>query len=106
MTPSDIFDEINSRLQTDASRAAGIDAICNFNVSGDEGGDYHVVVHDGQCEAGPGLAENPNITVSLKDKDLVDLRQGKLNAASAFVTGKLKIKGDMGLAMKLAGLLR
>lgn len=106
MTPSDIFQEINSRLQTDGSRAAGMNAVCNFEVSGEDGGEYHVVVHDGGGEAGPGIAESPNLTVSVRDTDLVALRQGNLNPTSAFMTGKLKIKGDMGLALKLAALLR
>ena len=42
----------------------------------------------------------------MKDEDLASLAAGKLNAQSAFMGGKLKLKGDMGLAMKLGPILQ
>lgn len=45
-----------------------------------------------------------NITVGNPD-DWSDIVSGKLNPTSAFMTGKIKIKGDMGLAMKLSALV-
>ena len=46
-----------------------------------------------------------NLTFIMKDEDFFKLSQGELNAQSAFMGGKLKLKGDMGLAMKLGPLL-
>jgi len=40
----------------------------------------------------------------MKEKDFVDLMTGKINGQSAFMGGKLKIKGNMGMAMKLGNL--
>lgn len=104
--PSEVFTEINSRLEANPAKTAGLNAAYAFDLSGDEGGDYHIVLRDGSGEAGPGAPENPNITISMKDTDLVDLATGKLDGTAAFMGGKLKIKGDMGLAMKLQGVLR
>lgn len=105
-SPADVFTEIQSRLEADPSKAANLNAIYAFDLSGDEGGQYHIVLKDGKGEAGAGAPENPNITISMKDSDFVDLAMGKLDGTMAFMSGKLKIKGDMGLAMKLQSVLR
>ena len=46
-----------------------------------------------------------DVTMSMSDGDFIDLFQGKLNSTSAFMQGKLKIEGNMMLAMKLEGLM-
>jgi putative sterol carrier protein len=46
------------------------------------------------------------MTLTMAAGDFVDLTQGKLNGMTAFMSGKLKIAGDMGLAMKLQSLFR
>ncbi|KND00602.1 uncharacterized protein SPPG_03729 [Spizellomyces punctatus DAOM BR117] len=48
----------------------------------------------------------PDITISIADKDFVDLSQGKLNGQKAFMQGKLKIKGNMMLATKLDAVMK
>lgn len=105
-TPNEVFSEINNRLKANPAKTAGLNASYAFDLSGDEGGPYQIVLADGKGEAGPGTPENPSITISMKDTDFVDLATGKLDGTAAFMSGKLKIKGDMTLAMKLQGVLR
>ena len=46
-------------------------------------------------------ADKADVTLTMADEDLVDMMTGKLNPQKAFFKGKLKIQGNMGLAMKL-----
>ena len=104
---SEVFTEINNRLQADPSKVQGMNAIYAFDLAeDDEGGQYHIALKDGSADVGKGAPENPNITISMKAPDFVDLALGKLDGTMAFMSGKIKIKGDMGLAMKLQSVLR
>ena len=53
-----------------------------------------------------GEAPSPNCTVTMAENDFLDLISGKLNGQMAFMTGKLKVAGDMGLALKLNSFLK
>jgi putative sterol carrier protein len=53
-----------------------------------------------------GSAPSPNMTMTMAASDYVDMIAGKLNGQMAFMSGKLKIAGDMGLAMKMQTLFR
>jgi putative sterol carrier protein len=105
-TTSEVFTEINNRLTSDPSKSAGVNAVYAFDLSGDDGGQYHIALKDGTADVGEGTPENPNITITMKGEDFVDLATGKLDGTMAFMSGKIKIKGDMGLAMKLQSVLR
>lgn len=105
-TPTDVFTEIDGRLKGDPSKLSGTTAKYLFDLAGEEGGEYHIDIADGRGAAGKGAVENPNITINMKSEDFVDLATGKLDGTMAFMSGKIKIKGDMGLAMKLQSLLR
>lgn len=83
------------------AKADGVSAIIQFNLSGDNGGLYWLRIADGACEAGQGQAENPKMTLKATADDWYAVSTGKMNAMQAFMSGKLKIEGDMGLAMKM-----
>ena len=106
-TASEIFTEINTRLTNDPSKVKGMNAVYAFDLADDpDGGQYHISLKDGSADVGAGTPENPNITITMKSNDFVDLATGKLDGTMAFMSGKIKIKGDMGLAMKLQSVLR
>lgn len=89
----------------DKGKIEGMNAIYGFDLSGDGGGAFHVKVADGDAEVAEGVADDTNITITMSADDFGSLLEGKLNATSAFMAGKLKVKGDMSLAMKLQSLL-
>ena len=105
-TPGDIFAEINKRLGTDPTKAGTTTGAYRFDLSGEDGGEFHIVLKDGKGDAGPGAPENPNTTISMAAADFVGMATGTMNPMLAFMGGKLKVKGDMALAMKLQNLIR
>ena len=68
-----------------------------------ESGPWHLDLKNGSGAAGQGhpASGDPDVTMTLIESDFVQMFAGKLDATSAFMSGKLKIKGNMGLAMKL-----
>jgi putative sterol carrier protein len=67
---------------------------------------YHCTIANEAIDVQVGKHEKPNITISMKESDYLDMINGKLNGQMAFMTGKLKIAGDMGLALKLQSLFK
>lgn len=96
------FDSAASRFKKEAAK--GLSATYQFDLSGDGGGKWNIAIKDEQCEVKEGQAPSPNITLSMTAKDYLDMINGKLNGQMAFMTGKLKISGDMGLALRLQSL--
>jgi putative sterol carrier protein len=99
-TPKEIFDNDNQRIGTNKEQAVSqIGAVYKFVLSGDNGGTWVVNMKDN-----PGVTEgdgNAQCTIKMDAKDFVDMREGRANGQQLFFAGKLKIEGDMGLAMKL-----
>ncbi len=99
-TPQEFIEKILPE-KFDGGKAAGLTAAVQFKIKGDDGGEWFLLINDGKIEVGKGTTDTPNITLSMKDKDYVALVNGKLSGQKAFMTGKLKFKGDMALGMKL-----
>lgn len=72
-----------------------------WNVTGEDAGKYALKIAGGTCELIKGGVEKPDITFTVADKDWLAIADGKLDAMNAFATGKLKLAGDMMLAMKV-----
>jgi len=105
VTPQQIFDSMPQALVPE--KAGSTKAVIQFDLSGDQGGKWWVKIHDGQAESGKGDApEAPQLTLMADAMDYVKISLGQLDGTAAFMQGKLKIKGDMGLAIKMASLFR
>ncbi|SFQ95722.1 SCP2 sterol-binding domain-containing protein [Desulfoscipio geothermicus] len=104
MSLQEIMAGLQQKMNADPTKMAGVTATYQFNLSGDGGGSYNVVFNDGTAQINEGVADNPNIIISMEAADFQDLVSGKLDAMGAFMTGKLKVEGDMSLAMRLQAL--
>jgi putative sterol carrier protein len=101
-TVSEIFTNMPSRFRAD--KAGGTNAVIQYDISGEGGGTWHAVIKDGACTVNQGPATNPSLTLQVAAQDWVDVTTGKQNPQMLFMSGKLKLKGDMGLAMKLGSM--
>ena len=101
-TVKDTFDAMAGRFQP--SKAAGVNATVQYDITGDQGGTWNAVIKDGACQVNSGAAASPNLTITMSSQDWLDMTSGKLSGQMAFMSGKLKLKGDMGLAMKIGSI--
>jgi len=98
-TPQQVFDGMRQSFQ--ANKAKGVHARYQWELSGAQGGQWWIDVDDGKYKMGKGKISNPNVTFVARDKDWVAVSNGQLGGTWAYMTGRLKIRGDQGLARKL-----
>ena len=79
-----------------------------FNISGGPGGATASWTVDAKNNVGVRQGKPPkaDCTIAISDADMVALSTGKLNGMSAFMSGKMKVTGNMGLAQKLDKLVK
>ena len=97
--PDSVKDFFESDLPNiDPSKLEGMTNTYAFDIDG--AGQWTVAIADGRLDVSEGLGE-ADCTISASEETLLKIARGEQNATSAYMTGKLKIKGDMGAALKL-----
>ena len=99
-TPKEFFEKILP-TRFNPEKAKGVDVIVNINISGDNGGEWTVLIKNQTLKVKEGLENNPTLSLRISEKDYVDVINGKLSGERAFFTGKLKLKGNITQALKL-----
>jgi putative sterol carrier protein len=102
-TVEQFFSELSTKVNP--AKVAGMNAVFQFNITGPGGGEWNVKIADGKAEVNKGAAASPNITLTASDENWLGIVTGKTSGQTAFLTGKLKIQGDMSLAMKLQSVI-
>ncbi|XP_046744945.1 hydroxysteroid dehydrogenase-like protein 2 [Diprion similis] len=100
----EIFTAIQANLSSELVNKTG--AIFQFNVKGDEASTWFIDLKNGNGAAGKGEPGQPaDATLTMDSKNFFAMFSGKLKPATAFMTGKLKITGNLQKAMKLETLM-
>lgn len=98
----EFFRVLPEQLDTDA--AEGLDVVYQFDLSGAQGGQYYLLIREGSCRVTQGSHADPHVTLSLSGEDCLRVLNGQLKGPAVAMSGRLRISGDMGLAMQLGSL--
>jgi 3-hydroxy-3-methylglutaryl CoA synthase/NAD(P)-dependent dehydrogenase (short-subunit alcohol dehydrogenase family)/putative sterol carrier protein len=93
VTVKSVFDRMPEAFLAD--KAAGVDVVFQYRISGAGGGEWFVTIKDGMCVVEQGAHQKPTTTIMMSDENFLALISRKLNAMQAFTSGKLKIEGDL-----------
>lgn len=105
-TMKEVVTGLSSVLQNNVTKNKGVNGVFQFDISGDEPMAFYFKLDDGAPTVAEGTADSSSITISMASSDFKDMVDGKLNGTMAFMSGKLRIKGDMSLAMKLESIIK
>ena len=96
-SPREFFETLASRV--DPAKAAGLTATYRFEIDGS--GNWTVDVDNGKVTVSENGAGDADCTISASSETFMKIARGEQNPTAAYMSGKLKVKGDMGQAMKL-----
>src|SRR5690625_753546 len=101
MSLNDIWTTIENIADERSDLITDLNATYCFEITGDDPGNYTIKFENGNAEITGGLNDNADCTLTMGVDFFKQLIQGKANATTAFMTGRLKVKGNIGLALKL-----
>ncbi len=88
-------------LSVDPNKAKDLNATIQFNVSGEDGGNYYLTLADGKCTFTKGIIPEPTLTINTPADVWLKIARKEMKGAMALMTGKYKAKGQIGLLMKM-----
>ncbi|MBN6035736.1 SCP2 sterol-binding domain-containing protein [Amycolatopsis sp. 195334CR] len=101
----EIFRRMSAHLKAD--RAAELNAVVRWRLTGGADADgydrFETVIRDGECTVSREPAEKPRVTITVAPVDFFKLITHQATPAVMFVTGRIKVKGDLAFAAGLIG---
>ena len=89
------------------AKAAGVDSTIQYDIATDDGTkSWSVSFANGKCTTSEGPATNPRLTLAIGIVDFIRLIFGQAQGPQLFMTGKIKLQGDMMFAMQMQGFFK
>lgn len=98
-TPDDIFNAMPGAFLPD--KAGQTEMNLQFDISGDDGGKWVVEITGGECRTRKGTVTKPKATIKTSDADMMALFYHELNAVAAYMSGRVRVDGDVVAIMNL-----
>ena len=95
----EVFDKMPEVFNPSA--ASGLDAVFQYEITGEGGGNWHVIIKDGACQVQEGDHESPSVTLSMSAETWLGIVNKELNGMQAFMAGQLRATGDIMLAQRV-----
>lgn len=95
----EVFEKMPSVF--DQNQAKGLNKVFQFEITGNQACQYHVIIKDGTCQVLEGVHPSPDVTLTMADETWLGMVNKEISGVKAFMTGKLKVKGDLMLAQRI-----
>ena len=97
---AEYFDTLADRFLPE--QAKGVTAQIQYTLSGEGGGEWTIAIEDGEFKGvTAGGVDKPSLNVIMDAAKFVEMANGDLDGRKAFLTRKLKVKGNIALAQKM-----
>ena len=83
------------------SAAQDLDVVIQYEISGEGGGNWSIIIKEGTCQVQEGTHDSPTVTLSMSDETWVKIVTKETNGMQAFMSGQLKVSGDVMLAQRI-----
>jgi len=93
VTARDILSTVKDRFRRD--KAQGVTLSFGYDLAGEGGGQWSIIIKDGKCTVKEGLEDNLTVKMTMDAGTYVGMMTGTLDTVAAFTSGKVKIDGDM-----------
>ncbi|MBU9722905.1 MULTISPECIES: SCP2 sterol-binding domain-containing protein [Bacillaceae] len=105
MSVKDMFQDLLDKMKEDPSHLGDMNVIYQFNLSGTDVV-YQLKIENKEVDFVKEEKYDPKITIEMNEENFKKLVEGNLNPTMAYMSGKLKVRGDLSLALKLHSLLK
>jgi len=82
-------------------KAEGVDTVIQLKLTGSQASDWYLIIKDQTCESIQGIHPEPKMTMTVDSEDYIKMAVGEMDATMAFLKGKVKVSGDMAVALKM-----
>ncbi|MBN1317901.1 MAG: SCP2 sterol-binding domain-containing protein [Anaerolineales bacterium] len=98
-TPDDVFNAMPGAFKPE--KAGSVEMNLQFDLSGDTGGKWVVEIVSGECKTRSGTTSSPVAKIQTSDTDFMALFNKNLNAVAAYMSGRVRVDGDVIAIMNL-----